>query len=325
MRLVRGEIVETAEIATICGVAAGSVPAPQRSKIMSYNPALRGDPSVGPFPYEEIPRQLSENATLQYRARVNAMGARLVKQWNSQIQSEWLARHYLASKFMMAAGLMLASAEYSEQRRLHVPIPYLLYYGLFQSCRAFVLTVPFIEWRDASLLGIGHERVRNIAVDEVRQLDAGVAQRLDDILVAARTRREFFSYSFPANGPGSLAGVKEVRLSDTTALARLLCELAQLNSESLEAALEKLDKTFPYDLDCVSLIGVYKTIDGFEVFDDEDLYRLGQLFRRESRPRNIWSQTREGFIEDFAAGWGAGDTSDDDFDPDRAVGFVFPF
>ena len=145
------------------------------------------------------------------------------------------------------------------------------------------------------------------------------------MMIAARTRRELFSYNFPANGPESVIQVQKVTLSDATTMARLLCEVSQLNSETLEAALDKLNPPLPYDRDCVRQVAVYKTIDGLEIFDNEDLYRLGQLIRKEPHPRNIWGQTREGFVEDFAAGWGAGKNSDDDFDPDHGAVFIFPF
>ena len=220
---------------------------------------------------------------------------------------------------------MFASAEYSEQRHLHVPVPYLIYYGLFQACRAFILTVPFIEWPDALSLRIGHDKARKVAVNELSQLEVVVAQSFKSMMIAARTRRELFSYGFPANGPESIIGVQKVTLSEATTMARLLCEVAQLNSETLEATLDKLNPPLPYDRDYVRQVGVYKTIDGFEIFDDEDLCRLGQLFRKEPHPRNIWGQTREGFVEDFAAGWGAGTNSGDDFDPDRGAVFIFPF
>ena len=292
---------------------------------MIYNPALRWDSLFGPFPYRQLPEQVNEDATLRYRERVRAKDAELVKKWTSQDQSEWLVRHYLASKLMMAGGLMLASAEYSEQRRLHVPIPYLIYYGLFHACRAFMLTVPFIKWRDAALLKFSHDKTRNVAVNELVTIDAILAKSLATMMMAARTRRELFSYSFPANGPESIGKVQKVSLSDATSMAQLLCEVAQLNSEALEAALDELQPSLPYDSDCVEKYGVYKTHDGIEIIDREDLYRLDQLFRREPHPRNIWSQTREGFVDDFAGAWGAGEGNDNDFDSDRGVTFIFPF
>ena len=168
-------------------------------------------------------------------------------------------------------------------------------------------------------------RTRNVAVTELDQMDAVLAKSLANMMIAARTRRELFSYSFPANGPESIDEVQKVSLSDVTTMAQLLCEVAQLNSEALEAALDKLNPSLPYDFDSVAQFGVYKTCDGIEIIDDEDLYRIGQLFRREPHPRNIWSQTRQGFVDDFAGGWGAGEGSDDDFDSDHGVTFIFPF
>jgi hypothetical protein len=50
---------------------------------------------------------------------------------------QWIARTYIAVKYLLSASVMLSSAEFASARNLRIVEPYLLYYALFNSSRAF--------------------------------------------------------------------------------------------------------------------------------------------------------------------------------------------
>ena len=57
---------------------------------------------------------------------------------NSLLNSEWMLRTYCASKMIMAATLLLNSAEYSIEKNLLITVPYLQY-----AARAFLYVCPY--------------------------------------------------------------------------------------------------------------------------------------------------------------------------------------
>lgn len=295
---------------------------------MSYSPALRWHIVHGAFPYDVIRARLAQPTVLAYRDRSRARFAVLAKSWNPAYNSEWILRNYLAAKYLLAAGVLLSSEAYAERKGLHVTRPYLIYYGLFQACRAFILSVPFQEWKDGELIRSTHERVINVVVDELKRLDGQVAIRIHERLLAARSHREFFSYGFPGDGPDSIATPEPVRFSEAVEIGQLLGELAQLNSEALDDALHRhVSESAGFDVQFLLDASLYQTIDGQTIVDQEDLYRVKQLMRNMPRPTNIWAQTREGMVEDFAGSWSAGDdiSEEDAFDVNEASGLIFPF
>jgi hypothetical protein len=294
---------------------------------MSYSPALRRHIVYGVFPYDAIPAACPEVSVLSYRDRVRARFTTFAKAWQPRDNSEWMLRNYLAAKFLMASSLLLSSEAYAERKGLHVTRPYLVYYGLFQACRAFMLSVPFQEWRSGDLLRASHDKIANVVTDELRHIDGPLAQRIGQRLLDARSLRELFSYSFPGGGLSSITYPASLDFTEAVHIATLLGELAQLNSEALDAALDKhVSETPGFDVQYLLDAALYKTVDGQTIVDQEDLYRVKQLMRNVPRPTNIWSQTREGMIEDFTDNWSGGEDSENDaFDADEAWRLIFPF
>src|ERR1700735_1098007 len=56
---------------------------------------------------------------------------------SSERSETWIVRAYVAVKYLLAASLMLASAEFAAKRNLKIVQPYLLYYAIFNTSHAF--------------------------------------------------------------------------------------------------------------------------------------------------------------------------------------------
>ena len=282
----------------------------------------------GEFPYSEIPGRLSQSTAVRYRDRALVKFVTLAKSWDDLANTEWLVRFYFAAKLILASSLKLTSEEYTTTRRVHVARPYLIYYGLFHACRAFLVTVPFQQWEAGALLHRSHKRVGLLVENELASIDGQLALFISTKLADARALRELFSYTFPGEGPESIRSVPPVLGAEATNIARFLCELAQLNSECLDEALDRhLKAPVGYSKAMASEFSMFRTSDGRTIVDHEDAYRIAQLMRNHARPINLWAQTAEGMVEDFTANWGAGSKSDpNDFDADEAWhSGVFPF
>lgn len=291
---------------------------------MTYTPALRQHEVRGIFPYHRMQELVDETTAIGNRERLYELFLVRARAWDSTLNTEWLIREYHALKAIMASSVMLASERFADQSALRAAQPYLIYYGLFHAARAFVLTLPTQEWRDGALLTLSHKRVANIVVDEVRFYGSSVSDAVRSTLEAARTHRELFSYSFPAEGPGSVDQPEPISGDDAVSMATFLCELAQLNSEALDAALEKHSAAGKgYLLDELRRVAEHTAVDGTKIGDREDWYRIDQLKRHFDRPSNLWMLVREGMVDDFFPPWGG--EEDVHFDVDEAVRLLFPF
>jgi hypothetical protein len=295
---------------------------------MTYDPAICTHSLKGNFPYREIPRSVAERTINRYKARIREQFARLAKRWTADLNSEWTIRLYLSGKLMLASALLLASAKYARNRDLMVAVPYLTYYGLFTAGRANILTLPTQKWRDSALYTLSHEKVTNVLTDGLSSLDPKIAGQVNRTLVAARTSRELFSYRFPAQGPAALPLTRRVNMLRAVRITTILCELAQLHSEALDASLQKHDTAkVGYSPEVLRQAMIHAGRNGYTLIDKEDNYRIGQLVRNEARPRHLWGYIREGFVEDFLGAWlehKRPRTGDFDGGDTRSIVYPFP-
>src|SRR5882724_9208146 len=154
---------------------------------------------------------------------------------------EWFFRTYAAVKLILSATVMLSSVKYAAEKALRIVEPYLLYYALFNTSRAFVLLVPEQRWQDGRLLEEStHEKIRNVTADQLRYFSQGVADEYRDIAQRALVTRELFSYRFPAKG--LKGGIEKVLpdFDETVFVCRYVAEVAQLYSECLEKVFSHL-------------------------------------------------------------------------------------
>jgi hypothetical protein len=250
-----------------------------------------------------------------YCQSASRKAAQIAKHWTQQLANEWAIRNYLAVKMILASQLLLNVASYSQRKNIVLTHPYLLYYTLLNTCRAFLSSDITIDWRDGNLHTAGHDWIRKTTANGLQRLSPGHAQNANALIYKARKQRELFSYSFPASGPIYVPGGL-LRIDDVYPVAGLLCELAEVNSESLEAAWRKHSGQV-LKVEWLQLSDFCGYDAGVQMIDGDDHYRLGYLTKY-SGPVCLVSIGTAGMIEDFFAAWCASDdeTEPDSFDPD---------
>ena len=239
----------------------------------------------------------------------------IVKAWTQSLATEWAIRNYLAVKMILASQLLLNVADYSRRRNVVLTQPYLLYYTLLNTCRAFLFSDITLDWRDGNLRTASHDSIRKTTANALRRLSPRQADDANALILKAKKQRELFSYSFPASGPMAVPGGL-LQVEDVYRVAGLLCELAETNSECLEAAWKKHSgKVFKVEWLQVSDLCGYDA--GVWMIDGDDHHRLGYLTKY-SGPACLVSIATVGMIEDFFGAWCAPDDEAEEgcFDPD---------
>ncbi|MGI6854263.1 hypothetical protein [Mesorhizobium sp. 1B3] len=244
----------------------------------------------------------------------------IAKNFDDALNTEWFVRSYLALKFVLGATVLGNSAEYAEDRNLQVTLPYLGYYTMMNTCRAFLLTLPCVEWRGEKSIEMTHSNILNTTADKLRRLGSGHQARFSQKLLAAKDQRELFSYRFPSTGL-SVFGDQLVSVGEAISLGRFLVELSQINLACLEARvarfwpstafrmleLEDMWHAMQYEMSTATLI------------DDEDYHRVGYFVRNYRSPRSLVSMATDGLVDDFFGAWSPLDENADknSFDADR--------
>lgn len=244
---------------------------------------------------------------------------KIAKVFDINSNTQWIIRTYLASKMILASSVLLTSAQYAKSKNLRIVEPYLLYYPLLSCARSVIFTNPYIEWSD-DLVTMTHSKTINLIGDIVAKYNKKKGDEIKKLIDWAREYREIFSYKFPANGlTGHL-----INFEDVVIVCRLLCEIAQLQSAILEAAITK-HVTQQYEIDEMEIIRTYLYGEkNFQFIDSEDGYRLNYIQRKEARPFSIMNTMTEGMVEDFFGAWCSDIDEDDVYNPDENWRIIFP-
>lgn len=201
--------------------------------------------------------------------RISQKDAALVKSWNDRTDTQQILRHFLASKMILAASIMLTSEEYGERNNLKIIRPYLQYYALLSCARAVIHTDPYVDWGDDFLV-MSHSKIINIASDIVRNIDNKIGTEFQYFMDIMRACREFYSYSFPANGL-----INELpSINETIEYCKFLCEVAQLQSAAMERAVSKYLNPELKIEDSILTLGFKYGNKQIQFVDSEDFYRL---------------------------------------------------
>jgi hypothetical protein len=261
------------------------------------------------YDYQQID-EISEDTIVKYCASLRQRFA--IQREAPEAAEQWIARTYISVKYLLAASLMLSSAEFASARSLRIVEPYLLYYALFNSSRALLLMIPEQLWNDGGILDDPtHSKVQNVVYDYMRYLSGDVADRYREISGRALATREMFSYKFPAQGlRGSFASIVP-ELGDVTALCQFVAEMAELHSECLQSSFRTLpDVELPNASEALRRFLQYehKSLN-IAVVDDEDWYRLWQFARHSNKPLSLHLTARPGLVEDFFGAWGPDEES----------------
>lgn len=271
------------------------------------------------YNYDSLPFQFGSKSCKKAYDCLNKRYNKLATSWDKEKNSEWICRIYMSAKMIFSATLMLNSLWYSEEKNIRIVIPYLRYYSLLCSLRAIVFTIPELHWNDSKLIELSHTKIANHTIDYITIFCPNYAKKLKDIIDTEKSYREVFSYRFPSEGDEHVNGID----SNLESTLKLLCELAQFNSEIIENQVKKCAQKD-------SFVFLNKYIDNLcfielnniSFFDNEEAYRLGYMKRKCSFPTNICLSMREGQVDDFFGIWGA-DEERDQFDPDSNIRCIF--
>ena len=271
------------------------------------------------YRYRELPN-FDDGALIRYIGTTRRLFAPIANGFEDTANTEWFVRSYLALKFVLAATLQANSARFAIERNLQVVRPYLVYYAMLSCCRAFLFTLPCLEWRGMRSIEEKHGTIIRTAADKLKRLDAGEAERCLRILDTARNQRNVISYRFPTSG---LALFRDdlVSLDEAVRVARLFTELTQLNLACLEGSVGKLSgKTFKLlDLDDVWHAMRYETSTA-SLIDDDDYLRVGYFLKHYQKPVALIALATEGLVEEFFGAWH--EELADAFDPDKDDGLL---
>jgi hypothetical protein len=166
---------------------------------------------------------------------------------------------------------------------------------------------------------LSHEKILNLTADLMKRLDTKLASRCGEQLFLARAHRETYSYRFPATGP-KLIGVEALDPHQAARMARLIAELAMLNSECLQG---ELRKHVPEEMQ-VGHVPDHFWATTYEigtetVIDADDQQRFAKFLYGWRRVSTLEVMASDGLIEDFYGGWCAADPETGQFDPDDWV------
>lgn len=257
----------------------------------------------------------------------------------SSINTEWILRSYCATKMIMAATLLLNSAQYCINKNILISVPYLLYYAALSSARGLLYVSPFAQTKDLDgLMTITHSKVLNVVPDLIRNhFDRELGEHIKTLLCYLRNQRELFSYRFPATGI-----CDNINFDETVDVCGLLAELTELSSWQIQKVYEKkfinnIKKSditdVPWmilDEEIIQKTYVYskENITGDEIpwIDSEDWYRINYIERKVKYPTSVMNTMTEGMTEDFFGAWC--DSEEDNieykFNPDKNWNLIFP-
>lgn len=272
------------------------------------------------YPFRKVPSQLNEKSCQKVSVRLLERYSVLTKNWSKELNSEWMTRHYVASKLIMGATLNIGSAIFAEQKNLRVVIPYLRYYAALSLLRAICYTLPDVEWDDGKLISISHSAAKRIALEYLGKIDSTISKNSERLIVELKADRELLSYRAPSSGDDQISE-KHSFLS----LCTLLAEIAQFNSELLGASVLKYTQQSTHTLlpDYASKIASIE-IENQCYSDREDAYRLDYLARKQSFPTNILFLMTDGHVDDFFGAWCTEDEENEDkYNPDEYQQIIF--
>jgi len=277
------------------------------------------------YDYEQL-CHVDDDFVRSYCCSMKTSAAEMAKAWSDQHATEWAMRNYLAVKMLLASQLLLNVASYSARKNIVLTQPYLLYYALLNTCRAFLFTDLMLSWNGGKIRFSTHDIIRKNAVNALKRLSPSSATEADALILEAKKQRELFSYSFPASGP-SVIPEGRLQIGSVYPVIRLLSDLAEFNSECLEAAwIKHSGKKCQIDTIQLTELLMYESGDG--IADQDDHYRLDYLARKYSGPACLVSIATQGMTEDVFGAWCASDNQidPDAFDPDSDESFsIFDF
>lgn len=277
------------------------------------------------FSYSQLVKWFTQEEVLRYCNSFREQCSKITKKWNKSANAEWSARHYLAAKMILSASVMISSADYSKKKNIKITEPYLYYYSILSCCRSLLFTLPRIPWSDGDILEMTHQKILNIGADAIGVMSKKRGEQVKMFFDYAKSMRELFSYKFPAFGIDALKNSEKYKIDYIINVCSLICEVAQLNSELMQASISKNSngsiELSESDLECCFVYDV----DGDKYIDQDDWYRINYMTRKIQHPLNIHWMMTEGLVEDFFGAWIPGENCDDDaYNADEYWSMIYP-
>lgn len=269
------------------------------------------------YDYNELPYRATRAQVKGYCEATKRQFIPQAKALTNRSNSLWVLRHYLAMKFVMSASILSGSGIYARDHNLLMAVPYFNYYSLLNCCRGFLMTCPDLSWNGEKTVEMTHSKILNLTGDLLKRLDKKRAPIWTKMLHEARDCRELFSYRFPATGLDFAKG-NALDPDGAADLARLIAELAMLNSECFDACLEKYASgsfTVPALTD--HEWATTYNIAGGSATDRDDQLRFGKYVFHWGRVSTLEVMATDGLVEDFYGSWHDGNAAPTDFDPDE--------
>lgn len=274
------------------------------------------------FDYDNMCHHFEESDINKNIASLNRKFSILTKYWNETLNSQWVARDYLAVKMILSSSVLLSSVEFANEKNVRIVEPYLIYYSLLCCSRAVLFTSPDSDWNNGELFKMTHQKTINVVGDIISKYSKTKGKEVKEQIDWAREYREIFSYKFPANGLTE----HHLTVDNTIEICQLLCEVAQFQSKALENSITK-NATEPFTLDW-NILSVFHQYGEkhFQLIDKEDGYRLDYITRNQKRPYSLHLTMTEGMVQDFFGAWYPEDDSNLDnlFNPDANWQIIFP-
>lgn len=245
-----------------------------------------------------LPKKCEDAKVQAYCRRLSQQFARSTKVWTEDLNSEWMCRVYFAVRMVFSASVMAMSLDYARKKNLRIVESYLEYYMVLNSLRAVLLTLPSQPWSDGALMEANHTKTINAVLGAISQISKPAASELGTGIRHLKALREYISYRGASDG-GAYKGPP----FDATEWARLLLEVAQMQSELLERSVIKNAAT-GHTLKPAYIAKICRVeIEGVVFDDKEDNYRLEYLQRKHPLPANILHMVAEGHVEDYFGSW----------------------
>jgi hypothetical protein len=261
------------------------------------------------YPYRKLFSICSKKKLLIVTNQIAKQYSRLTSAWNEQLNSEWTCRSYVATKMILNATVLVNSLDFARLAGLRTANPYYEYYATLSLLRGVVFLTPTVGWQDGALMSISHSKAINIAFDWIARLDKQKAAELKSTTLLLKAQRELIAYKAPASGDRNLGGDY-----DLIELLTILAEVAEFNSELLEASVTKNadPSTFVVLDEHVHQIA-RPEVEGYTYFDSQDCVHLDYLRRKMPRPYHLGVFMHPGQSEDFVCAWDGDDGNTESF------------
>lgn len=270
------------------------------------------------YEFRQLPALCEEQLVSRRAQKLMQQFALLTKNWNADLNSEWTVRIFYSAKMVLGASIMAQSLRFAVDKNLRSVTSYLSYYTVMHSLRAIAFTSPNVAWNNGEILQMTHSKTINVACDEIAHFNRELSERVKNAVLHLKAFRELISYRAPSSG--DRFPKPEFDIFD---YSRCFLEIAQLQSELLEASIEKnVTDSFPLRDEFTSHV-TDVDIEGIHFHDKEDWYRIGYLARKHPSPTNILHIMSEGHVEDFFGSWCSEDEQPDSFDPDEDWQILF--